>query len=92
MDLYKVGHHGSLTATPKELLWANFKNRGPTEGKRLKAVLSTLHGKHGKTANQTEVPRKPLLDALKRDTDLVNTDDFKFGAKPEMFRVITLDL
>jgi len=92
VDLYKVGHHGSLNATPKQLLWANFKKRGPTEGKRLKAVLSTLPGKHGKTANQTEVPRKPLLNALERDTDLMSTDDFKFGAKPEMFRVITLDV
>jgi hypothetical protein len=85
-----VGHHGSLNATPKKLLWEGFKKRGPTEGKRLKAVLSTMPGKHGKTAKGTEVPRKPLLDVLEHQTDLYNTDRLKFGAEPEMCHVIQL--
>jgi hypothetical protein len=92
VDLYKVGHHGSLNATPKELLWGNFRNRGAAGEKRLKTVLSTLHGKHGKTANETEVPRRPLLNALKQDTDLVmNTDDRSFGADAtKMFGKISI--
>ena len=28
VDFYKVGHHGSLNATPKKLLWEAFKKRG----------------------------------------------------------------
>ena len=88
VDLYKVGHHGSLNATPKKLLWEGFKKRGATKGNRLKAVLSTMPGKHGKTATNTEVPRRPLLKALLQETDLKNTDDLKFGAEPEMCHVI----
>ena len=26
VDVYKVGHHGSLNATPKKLLWEAFRN------------------------------------------------------------------
>jgi hypothetical protein len=80
VDLYKVGHHGSLNATPKKLLWEGFKKRGAR--KRLKTVLSTLPGKHGKTRNDTEVPRRPLLRALNAESDLKNTNnvkDFKPG-------------
>jgi hypothetical protein len=92
VDVYKVGHHGSLNATPKKLLWERFTKRGSKPGKRLKAVLSTLPGKHGKTANDTEVPRRPLLDALRKETDLSNTNDLKFGADPEMSRLISIPL
>jgi hypothetical protein len=75
VDLYKVGHHGSLNATPKKLLWEGFKKRGSS--KRLKTVLSTLPGKHGKARNDTEVPRKPLLKALQEESDLKNTNNPK---------------
>lgn len=87
VDVYKVGHHGSLNATPKELLWKGFKKRA---GKELRTVLSTLPGKHGKARNKTEVPRKPLLDVLKAESTLFNTDDLKFGANPELCHVITI--
>jgi hypothetical protein len=73
VDLYKVGHHGSLNATPKKLLWEGFKKRG-SQG-RLKTALSTLPGKHGKTASNTEVPRRSLLKALKAESELKSTDD-----------------
>jgi hypothetical protein len=92
VDVYKVGHHGSLNATPKKLLWEGFTERGSKPGKRLKAVLSTLPGKHGKIANDTEVPRRPLLDALRKETDLSNTNDLKFGADPEMSQLIPIPL
>jgi len=80
VDLYKVGHHGSLNATPKKLLWEGFKKRGSK--KRLKTVLSTLPGKHGQARNDTEVPRRPLLKTLQEESDLRNTNnpkDFKSG-------------
>ncbi len=90
VDVYKVGHHGSLNATPKKLLWEGFKKRGSASGKRLMTVLSTMPGKHGSTQKNTEVPRKALLEALKRETDLFNTDDLKFGANGKICNLITL--
>jgi hypothetical protein len=77
VDFYKVGHHGSLNATPKKLLWEGFKKRGAS--KHLKTMLSTLPGKHGKVRNDTEVPRRPLLKALEAESDLSNTHDLKSG-------------
>ncbi len=77
VDVYKVGHHGSLNATPKNLLWENFAKKGTA--KRLRTILSTLPGKHGKVANKTEVPRRPLLEALEKETMLLNTHDYPLG-------------
>ena len=45
-------------------------------------LLSTMPGKHGKVANKTEVPRRPLLAALKAETALSSTTDLPFGKKP----------
>jgi L-ascorbate metabolism protein UlaG (beta-lactamase superfamily) len=77
VDVYKVGHHGSLNATPKKLLWESFTKKG--KSKRLRTILSTLPGKHGKVANKTEVPRHPLLEALEKETTLLNTHDYPLG-------------
>lgn len=74
VDVYKVGHHGSLNATPKKLLWGNLKKRGQSKGKLI-TLLSTMPGKHGNAKKGTEVPRKPLLQALTRETKLANTND-----------------
>ena len=82
VDLYKVGHHGSLNATPKTLLWEDFKHRNKAGAQRLVTLLSTMPGKHGKVANKTEVPRRPLLAALKAETTLSNTVDLPFGKNP----------
>ncbi len=70
-NLYKVGHHGSRNATPKELLWDKLRNRGP-KGKRgrLVSLLSTRPGKHH------DVPRKSLVKALNDETVLHETDDW----------------
>jgi hypothetical protein len=87
VDVYKVGHHGSLNATPKKLLWEAFKRR---KGKRLHTLLSTLPGKHGKTQNQTEVPRRPLLAALEAESDLKNTNNLPFGAKPTLCHLLEI--
>ncbi len=73
VDLYKVGHHGSLNATPKSM-WAEFRNRGSASKKgRLKTVMSTMTGKHGSDQSKTEVPRKTLLSALKTESELHST-------------------
>lgn len=87
--LYKVGHHGSLNATPKSL-WDLFEKRGGRgEPERLQTVLSTLRGVHGSTDRNTEVPRRTLVKALKKDSDHVSTEDIPVA---EMGRTIELDL
>lgn len=77
VNLYKVGHHGSLNATPKTL-WGLFKNRSEKKtANRLLTVCSTMPGKHGKTTNKTEVPRRPLVEALKALSDYHTTEAVK---------------
>lgn len=62
--LYKIGHHGSLNATPKTL-WGLLKHRGRKgTPSRLVTVLSTMKGVHGSRVRGTEVPRERLLQAL----------------------------
>jgi hypothetical protein len=74
---YKVGHHGSLNATPKSL-WNDFKHRDPKPGPdRLTTMVSTAAGKHGSPARGTEVPRKVLIDELTKMSDLHNTQSLK---------------
>lgn len=74
VDLYKVGHHGSLNATPKSL-WGKFKKKGGSKkAGRLQSVMSTMPGKHGSDDNQSEVPRKPLVAQIQKDSQLVRTD------------------
>jgi hypothetical protein len=70
VDFYKVGHHGSLNATPKKMLWEKFKKR---QGKKLETMISTMSGKHGKVSSKTEVPRKTLMTALRDESTLKNT-------------------
>ena len=72
VDFYKVGHHGSRNATPRKLLWENFRKR---KGRQLKTMMSTMPGKHGTKKSKTEVPRETLLTALKSESQLLNTDD-----------------
>lgn len=91
VDVYKVGHHGSLNATPKNLLWNGFRKRNRAGDRGLQTLLSTLPGKHGTIRNRTEVPRRPLLEALQQGTRLFNTNDLKFGAKPELFHLVVIE-
>jgi hypothetical protein len=71
VDFYKVGHHGSLNATPRKMLWDNFAKKGA--GKKLKTMLSTMSNKHGDPHKDTEVPRDTLKSALQNETELQNT-------------------
>lgn len=74
VDVYKVGHHGSRNATPKTL-WENFEHKSEktTDKNRLKTVVSTMEGKHGKSANHSEVPRQTLVDALNASSEYHTT-------------------
>lgn len=88
VDVYKVGHHGSLNATPRSL-WDAFEMKGPARrsGKRLKTLLSTLQDKHGDEGRNTEVPRRTLVRALKSHSDVTHTQDFD---DHELFREIVI--
>lgn len=66
LDFYKVGHHGSTNATPISAVAA--MNPG------FVAMCSTQHDTFGSAANESEVPRKPLLDALGKKCTLVRSD------------------
>jgi hypothetical protein len=88
VDVYKVGHHGSLNATPKKLLWENFEKRN---GRRLTTLLSTLPGKHGHATKKTEVPRKTLVEELRSGSNLFSTDDLTWGANPQLFHLVAVE-
>ena len=89
VDLYKVGHHGSLNATPKTL-WAGFSKKSKDEDKegRLTTVLSTMPGKHGSEKARTEVPRQTLLKELEELSDLHSTHLMEPGP---LFQEVTID-
>ena len=73
VDFYKVGHHGSLNATPKTL-WNLFQKKSKEDKPdRMSSVVSTMGSKHGSVSRGTEVPRKKLTDALKEETDYKTT-------------------
>jgi hypothetical protein len=77
VNLYKVGHHGSLNATPKSL-WALFHNKG-TDHKhdRLETLCSTKAGKHGNVRSGTEVPRSVLVEELMRNSVFSTTEGYR---------------
>ena len=76
LDFYKVGHHGSTNATPKDAL--NAMREGCV------AMCSTEPGCYGKPSSGTEVPRIPLLEAIEKKTDnqLACSDQVEAGDKP----------
>ena len=71
--MYKVGHHGSLNGTPKTV-WFGFTRRGDDlKPDRLRTMVSSLSGKHGKASRNTEVPRRKLMEALDAGSELHTT-------------------
>jgi hypothetical protein len=78
VHLYKVGHHGSLNATPKTL-WNLFQHRSakPQSPNRLHTFVSTLAGKHGTAEGGSEVPRGKLVRALKAESTYFSTQELK---------------
>jgi hypothetical protein len=89
VSVYKVGHHGSLNATPKSL-WNMFRRRGAPGPQRLRTVLSTMANKHGSEERGTEVPRKKLVAELKARSDLFSTQELKKRA--DLKKVFTISL
>ena len=74
VDVYKVGHHGSLNATPKSL-WGLFSKKSTKHSGhgRLVSVMSTLHGVHGHSP-ATAVPRETLVDELEHNSEHHSTE------------------
>jgi hypothetical protein len=91
VDVYKVGHHGSLNATPRKSLWEKFARRSKNvkAKNRLITVVSTMKGKHGEPSRNTEVPRTTLVDALTAESHCHNTEKLP-GSK--IVDLITIDL
>jgi len=88
VNVYKVGHHGSLNATPKSL-WKLFTHKGDEhKHNRLETLCSTKAGKHGNPKSGTEVPRHTLVDELKKESDFVSTESFK----KTIFEEIKIDI
>ena len=89
VDVYKVGHHGSLNATP-HTMWDNFAKKGKaSDKKRMTSVLSTRTDKHGFEKDNTEVPRKTLLQELAASTCLHSTHTL---AVDKLYDEIEIDL
>jgi glyoxylase-like metal-dependent hydrolase (beta-lactamase superfamily II) len=88
VDLYKVGHHGSLNATPKSL-WNAFRKKSSDEDRegRLTTMLSTMPGKHGHEKDHTEVPRQTLLKDLEDQSELHSTHRLEPDA---LFQEVTI--
>jgi hypothetical protein len=83
-NVYKVGHHGSLNATPKTV-WKGFRHKQDEAHKtasRLISVMSTKSGKHGDPHKGTEVPRTILRDELEAQSELFNTQRKRSVTKP----------
>ncbi len=90
VHVYKVGHHGSRNATPKSL-WDLFRNRGGgSKPNRLRTIVSTRSGKHGPESRGTEVPRRTLMDELKKKSDLFTTQSLT--RKSEIKKTISIAL
>ena len=90
LDFYKVGHHGSTNATPVDMV--NALRQGCV------CMCSTQPGAYGKEKNNSEVPRIPLMEALKKKSggllarsDQVAVAEAKALAEPlaEVFRAPT---
>jgi len=74
VSLYKVGHHGSRNATPREL-WTNFSRRNRKKGV-LQTMMSTSAGVYDKS-EEGKVPSPRLVDALKTESELSNTQHLR---------------
>jgi hypothetical protein len=74
-----------LNATPKTL-WNLFAKKGPeTKSDRLRTAVSTMAGKHGSTSRQTEVPRRPLVLELEKNSKFFTTQILKRDQPREEF-------
>lgn len=77
LDLYKVGHHGSRNATPKNALFPLWKRRRRRTDRML-ALMSTLSDAYGEAGGHP-VPSAALTTALRDSFRLVSTEEFGPG-------------
>jgi hypothetical protein len=84
---YKVGHHGSLNATPKSLWNAFTRKKGGGGPGDLVSVCSTKSGVHG---HVNEVPRKKLVDALEKHSAYFETP--KLSKSKKLYGEVTIAL
>lgn len=65
----------------KKSLWPLLTSKadGKKRRDRFVSLLSTMPGKHGSTVRETEVPRRTLVQALKKASRIVETTKFKAG-------------
>jgi hypothetical protein len=90
VSLYKVGHHASLNATP-HTLWDMFRRRRDKHPRGdLQTIVSTLEGKHGSQDNDSEVPRRKLVKALKKGSEYFSTQEL--NGDDELCKVFSIDL
>ena len=76
VTVYKVGHHGSLNATPKTLWRILTEGDTAVPSAQFRTLMSTQKDVHGgKKGLPTEVPRGPLVDELKQKSKLFTTLD-----------------
>jgi beta-lactamase superfamily II metal-dependent hydrolase len=75
LAFYKVGHHGSTNATPIAAVDAMAQG--------LVAMCSTQEDTYGSPDKGTEVPRKPLMEALAGKASLVRSDQIPAHAGDE---------
>jgi hypothetical protein len=89
VDVYKVGHHGSLNATPKSMLELFQKKQSLIEagGDAMYSLLSTKPGVHGSKSKRTEVPRSSLVKKLDEETQLVSTTKIPVGQISTAIRI-----
>lgn len=73
VDVYKVGHHGSRNATPKQELFGLWKGTNP-----MSFLCSTEPGVYG-TTEATKVPRATLVAALAQRGQLYESDKLATG-------------
>jgi hypothetical protein len=66
LDFYKMGHHGSTNATPISAVAAM--------GGNFPTMCSTQEDSFGTVDKESEVPRLPLLEALKQKSQIVRSD------------------
>jgi hypothetical protein len=84
VDVYKVGHHGSLNATPKSL-WRLLENKGDkSDPDRLTSIMSTKHGVHGHS-HDTSVPRETLVDELKKHSHYRDTEAHELHSSDDKY-------
>jgi len=72
-------------------LWDMFRRRRDKQPRGdLQTIVSTMEGKHGSRRNDSEVPRRTLVNALKKGSEYFSTQELNGG--DELCKVFSIDL